>query len=290
VVTRYAPRPAARYQAKLRMALAGLSGAGKTFTGLRFAAALGQRICVIDAERGSSQKYAEIEGMPAFDIIILDAFSPDEYCSAIEASIGYDVLLIDSISPEWIATLEIVDEATAMSQSNNKYTVGWRTATPLHNKFVETMMQYPGHLIATIRQKVKYILIDTGQGQVPRRAGFELQQRDYLEHEFDLIGELDVTHKIEIVKSRCPEMTGKIVRNPDATFMDPIRAWLSTGRKIYTLPELFTQVKASGYGEDDLRARMAAITPGVTKFAQLTAPQIEALYESFAVPVNGGRA
>lgn len=288
MVSKYMPRPAQRLQSKLRMALAGPSGSGKTFTSLCFAGALGQHICVIDAERGSSQKYAEMEGIPAFDIIVLDTFSPDDYSQAIEAAVGYDVLVIDSISPEWIATLEIVDEVTATSRSSNAYTQGWRIATPKHNKFVQAMLQHPGHVIATIREKTKYILVDTGHGQVPKRSGWEWQQRDYLEYEFDLIGELDLTNSMEIVKTRCPDISGKIVRKPTAAFMDPIKAWLGTGRKVYTLRELFDAVKAGGYGEPDLKTRMVELTPGVELFRDLSPAQIEVLYESFAgVHTNG---
>jgi len=268
--------------------LAGPSGSGKTYTSLLFAGALGERVCVIDAERGSSQKYADMDGMPAFDIIILEAFTPENYCAAIDAAAGYDVLVIDSISPEWVEVLTIVDEMTANSRSSNAYTQGWRAATPRHNAFVQAMVQYPGHLIVTIREKTKYVLIETPQGQVPKRSGWEWQQRDYLEYEFDLIGELDLAHSMEVVKTRCHVVDGKMVRKPTAAFMDPIKAWLGTGRKVYTLDELFAAVKATGSGEADLRARMAELAPGIDLFKQLTSRQIEALYESFTVTSTNG--
>src|SRR5262245_51327428 len=98
------------------MALAGPSGSGKTLTSLIFAGALGGRICVIDAEEGA-EKYCGLPEVPSFDIIILDNnFTPEDYCGAIAAAQNYDVLVIDSISPEWVATLEIKDEATLASQ------------------------------------------------------------------------------------------------------------------------------------------------------------------------------
>ena len=50
---------ATKSQAKLRLALFGPSGAGKTFTALRLAKGIGGRVALIDTERGSASKYAD---------------------------------------------------------------------------------------------------------------------------------------------------------------------------------------------------------------------------------------
>lgn len=286
----YTPQRAQRYKSKLRMAVVGPSGAGKTYSSLLFASSLGHRICVIDAERGSSQKYAERDGFPPFDIIVLDTFRPDDYIAAIEAAHGYDVLVIDGISLEWTATLELVDELTANSQSRNAYTQGWRMATPKHNQFVNAMLQYPGHLIVTIREKTKFILVDTPQGQVPKRAGWEMFQRDYLEYEWDIIVEMDFTNTMDVIKTRCPDIFGQKVRRPDATWMEVVNRWLGTGRRVYTLTELFDAVKSGGGGEAELKARMANLAPGVERYKDLRPSQIEALYLAFTVtePIMDG--
>jgi AAA domain len=291
VANTYTPWPAQRTQSKLRLALAGPSGAGKTYTSLLWAGALGGRLCVIDAERGSSQKYAELDGMPAFDVIVLDECTPEDYIAAIEAAEAYDVLVLDSISPEWSAVLEIVDQATQASRSQNAYTVGWRVGTPRHNAFVQAMLAFPGHLIATMREKTKYILVDTGAGgQVPKKCGMEPIQRDGIEFEFDIIGELDLDNTLTIVKTRLKDLHGRTYRKPTAAVMEPIKAWLGTGRKVYTVRELIDAVKAAGGTIDTLYARMAVLTPGVAKYTQLTPSQIETLIESFTtVHANGDR-
>src|SRR5437868_1621038 len=51
-------KKATRKQARLRMALIGPAGSGKTFTALKIAHYLGKRIAVLDTERGSASKYA----------------------------------------------------------------------------------------------------------------------------------------------------------------------------------------------------------------------------------------
>ena len=72
--------------AKLRLALAGPPGSGKTFTALSLAHALadGQGVAVIDTEHGSASKYADL--FPPFDCVNLDSFHPDLYVEAIKAA------------------------------------------------------------------------------------------------------------------------------------------------------------------------------------------------------------
>ncbi len=60
---------ATKSSAKLRAALFGPSGAGKTLTALRIAAGLGGAIAVIDTERGSASKYAD---RFSFDVLDLE--------------------------------------------------------------------------------------------------------------------------------------------------------------------------------------------------------------------------
>jgi hypothetical protein len=61
---------ATKLEAKLRLALAAPSGAGKTYTALQLATHLGGPIAVIDTEHGSASKYANLF---TFDVIELDS-------------------------------------------------------------------------------------------------------------------------------------------------------------------------------------------------------------------------
>lgn len=118
-------RKAKRGLSKLRLALSGVSGSGKTYSALLLAKGLGGRIAVVDTERGSASLYADMPGIPDFDVLDLEApFSPERYVEAIRAaeSAGYDVLIIDSMSHEWTGKggcLELADEiATARFRGN----------------------------------------------------------------------------------------------------------------------------------------------------------------------------
>ena len=55
-------RKAVKRDAKLRFAVIGPSGSGKTYPLLKLATELGGPIAVIDTERGSAEKYAELTG------------------------------------------------------------------------------------------------------------------------------------------------------------------------------------------------------------------------------------
>jgi DNA polymerase III delta prime subunit len=286
-------KKATRTQAKARLALAGPSGSGKTYTALLLAKELGTRIAVIDTERGSSSKYGGEEGMPEFDVVELDSFSPDRYIEAIRAAeeAGYDVLIIDSLSHAWVGregVLEQVDIARARSKTGNPFTDGWRYASPMHNRLVDTMLQSKLDLIVTMRSKTKYVLEEHNGRQIPKQVGMELVQRDGIEYEWDIVGELDKENTLVITKSRCKALSGKSFAQPGAELGQAIKAWLRGGkppveqddRPRPTLRDLFALVKATGFGEAELREQQMQRW-GIRKFKDLSHEQIEILYEFF---------
>ena len=287
-------KQATRTQAKARVALAGPSGSGKTYTALLVAKALGTRIAVIDTEHGSSSKYADEAGMPEFDVVALESFSPERYIEAIQAAeaAGYDVLIIDSLSHAWVGkegVLEQVDIARARSKTGNAFTDGWRYASPLHHRLVDTMLQSPLDLIVTMRSKTKYVLEEHNGRQIPKQVGMELVQREGIEYEWDILGELDKENTLVITKSRCKALSGKRFAPPGAELGEAIKAWLRAGapptpqdhRPRPTLQELFALVKAAGFGEADLRQQQLQRW-GIQKFKELSEEQIATLYEFFA--------
>ena len=111
---------ATKSSARLRAALFGPSGAGKTFTALRIAAGLGGAIAVIDTERGSASKYADRFG---FDVLDLEHAAIPSYEGAIEAAAraGYPVLVVDSLSHGWQELLQEVDRLPAAKYRGNTW-------------------------------------------------------------------------------------------------------------------------------------------------------------------------
>lgn len=226
-------KKATKTQVKLRMAIAGPSGSGKTFTALTVADALadGQGVAVIDTERGSAAKYAD---MFTFDVNELDSFSPDAFIAAIREAEqeNYAVLVIDSISHEWNGAggiLEIVDHATKRMKTPNSY-VAWGEGTPRHNAFVEAILRSKMHIICTMRSKEDYVQERGDNGRtVIRKMGMAPIQRDGIQYEFDVVAELDYEHTLVVTKSRCHTFSDAVIRKPDASSFTPLKSWLDDG-------------------------------------------------------------
>lgn len=223
---------ATKKRAKLRAALLGPAGSGKTYSALAVASGLGGRIAVIDTEHGSASKYA---GLFDFDVVELSTYSVENYIEAIRAAeaAGFDVLVIDSLSHAWAGKggiLEFVDERTKASRSGNAFSSGWKDATPKHNQLIEAILACRCHVIATMRTKTEWVVQENERGKKePKRIGTAPVQRDGMEYEFDLVGDLDQDHTFVVSKTRCPALSGAVMTKPGADLAKVLSAWLSDG-------------------------------------------------------------
>lgn len=222
-------RKAVKTDAKLRMAILGPSGAGKTWTALAVAAGLDKgKVALIDTERGSASKYADEFD---FDVLELDSYHPDNYIAAIKAAeeAGYGVCIIDSLSHAWAGkdgALEIVDQETARSKSNNKF-VAWGKVTPLQNKLMDTVLGSSCHIIATMRSKMKHVQEQDDKGKtVIRKVGMQPVQRDDVEYEFDVVGDMDQENTMHVTKSRCSLIQGVSIDKPNQDLAKTLAGWL----------------------------------------------------------------
>lgn len=230
-------RPATKEKVKLRLALIGPSGSGKTYTALRIAQGLGDRVAVIDTEKGSASLYVDDEnpdgGRFRFDVAELEDHSLDNYIRAIRAAgkAGYDVLIIDSLSHAWMGrggALEEVDRAAARVKGN-KY-VAWRHVTPKHNELIDTILQSPCHVVATMRAKTEYVQeVDERGKTVVRKVGLAPVQRDGMEYEFTLVADIDADHNLVVTKSRCAPLADAVINKAGAELAATLRAWLESG-------------------------------------------------------------
>lgn len=224
---------AVKEQAKLRLAIAGPSGSGKTYTALALATNLGDKVALVDTEHGSASKYADIF---EFDTAEMHApFHPDKFGKAIDAAAeaGYDVLILDSLSHAWNGPgglLEIVD-AAARKYKGNTY-AAWSEGTPIHNRLIESIIQADLHIIATMRSKTDYILVEDGRGkQRPQKVGMAPVQRDGMEYEFDVFLDMDIENNAIVTKTRCPELTGEVISKPGADLAATLAEWLGGAPK-----------------------------------------------------------
>jgi hypothetical protein len=219
-------RKAERKKAKLRLALCGPSGSGKTYSALLVAKGLGGKVAVIDTERGSSELYSHIMD---FDVCELDPpYTPQKYIAAIRAAenAGYDVIIIDSLSHAWAGDGGILDMHSSVAERMKNSFSAWREVTPFHNQLVDTMLHSRCHIIATIRAKMDYV-VEEG-GKKVRKVGLAPIQRDGLEYEFTIFGDLAVTHSVTITKDRTGQWQDRtFIITPE--FGEELRQWLESG-------------------------------------------------------------
>lgn len=265
---------AVKTDAKLRLALAGPPGSGKSYTALSLAHALaeGQGVAVIDTEHGSASKYADL--FPPFDCVNLETFHPDLYIEAIKAAeqAGYAVLIIDSLSHAWNGKgglLELVDAIAKRAKGGNTY-AAWADVTPLQNRLIDTMLGAKLHLIATLRSKMDYSQEkdERTNRTVIRKLGMAPIQRDGTEYEFDVVGDLDTENTLTIQKSRCPALSGAIIPRPGPDLATILRSWLSGA------PPAEVERAALAAQITYLRAALGEAAPDVAGMEQATEEQL----------------
>ena len=225
-------RKAERRKAKLRLALIGPTGSGKTYSALQMAFGLGGKVGMIDTENGSGDLYANVG---EYDIITLEPpYTVQKYREAIQAfeQAKYDTVIIDSLTHAWSGEGGLLEKSSNLEKSGkvkNSF-AAWREITPEHNKLVEEMLGSPCHIIGTMRVKTEYVLETNEKGKmVPRKVGLAPVQRDGLEYEFTVVMDVDASHVASASKDRTGMFDGWYDRiGPDTGRM--LLSWLNTGR------------------------------------------------------------
>lgn len=218
------------------MALDGPPGAGKTWTALTLAQVLaesdGGRVALIDSERGSARKYGSDFD---FDHLSLPDSNPHTYMAAIASAVdaGYSVIVIDSLSHAWEGTLELKDDIAKRSRSHNSFDA-WRDVTPVHNSLVDAMLRAPAHVIATMRTKTAYVIeeYEDANGRTktkPVKIGLKPVQREGVEYEFDIVGDMDLENTLVVSKTRCSLLAGEVIRKPGVELAKLLLGWLDDG-------------------------------------------------------------
>lgn len=195
-----------RKQAKLRMALTGVSGAGKTLGALYTAYGITGdwgKIAFIDTEHERGRFYAcrsDLSTGQFLYVSIQPPYSPEKYKElAIKGAerVGSDgVVIIDSLSHVWSSeggVLDIKDEI-ASKRGKNDYSA-WSDAGKIQNDLINTILSLDCHTIVTMRAKMKYAvqMNDSGK-QVPVKLGLEPIQRENTEYEFDVVLDISRNH------------------------------------------------------------------------------------------------
>lgn len=202
-------RKAERKQARIKLAIQGSAGSGKTYGALLIASGLlggdWRKIAVIDTENSSADLYAHLG--PYNVLSLAPPFSPERYIKAIESceAAGMEVIVIDSISHCWDYLLEYHGNLQGNSFTN------WNKVTPRQKAFVDKILHSKAHVIATMRVKQDYVLNQKDGKVVPEKVGLKAVQRDGMDYEFTTVFDLDLHHNCKASKDR----TGLFMDKPE---------------------------------------------------------------------------
>ena len=220
---------AERTKLYLRAAVFGPSGSGKTMTALRMAKGIASKInvpvAVIDTEARSASKYADRYD---FEVDNLEKKTIDHYIASMNeaAKAGYKVLVIDSLSHAWRELTEEVDRITQASISKNSV-MSWGKVGPKQKRLVEAILNYPGHIITTMRSKTEWVIGEGKNGKTaPEKLGLAPEQGKGIEYEFDLLVEINQQHIATVTKDRTGKFQDETIDKPGEDFGIALFEWL----------------------------------------------------------------
>jgi len=221
-----------RSKTKIKVAMCGSSGSGKTYSALLVAHGITNdwaKIAVIDTENGSANLYAHLG---AYKVLSLDVpFSPERYNDAIticEKS-GIEVIIIDSISHCWETLL-----ASHAAMLGNSF-VNWNKITPRYNAFIQKILQSNCHVICTMRTKQDYTLTEKNGKLTPEKAGTKVIMREGINYEFTIVMDMDLQHKARVTKDRTGIFSEKSAFVPSFETGKAILDWCNNEAKVIEL-------------------------------------------------------
>lgn len=220
---------AEKRKTKLRLAIYGPSGSGKTMTALRLAKGMGGAVALIDSERGSASKYAD---RFEFDVVNLTnktiegGYIPTMNLAGVAK---YPVLIVDSLSHGWQELLEEVDLIAKTKFRGNTWSA-WSEGTPKQRKMISAILEYPGHVICTMRSDTAWEQEKDNHGKIkPVKVGLKPQGGKGIEYEFDMLMEITVDHVATVTKDRTGKYQDKIIDKPGEALGKDLIDWLNTG-------------------------------------------------------------
>jgi len=234
---------------KLKIALTGPAGSGKTFSALQIATGLGGKIALIDTENASASLYAD---QFQFDTMEIDPpYTVQKYNEAIQAAVDgkYDVVIIDSISHAWAGEGGLLQKKESLdSRGGNQY-ANWAPITKEHEALKAKILSSDVHMICTMRSKQEYALQEDEKGRKQvKKLGMAPVQRDGMEYEFTAVLDMAMDHSAQASKDRTRLFDGKLFR-PDTATGKALMEWLNSSAAQTKAPDVQSAAKA---GPEDI--------------------------------------
>lgn len=202
-------KKATRKQVKLRLNISAPSGAGKTYSALKMAKGIcgdWSKVAVIDTENGSASLYSHLGDFSVIDLT--PPFTPEKYTEALHICVnaGMEVVIIDSTTHEWACLIE-ENELLAQSKFRGNTWSAWSQTTPRHDRFINSILHSPVHVITCTRSKMETIM---GDDKKVKKVGMKDVQREGWEYELTVSLNIDRdTHMAVPSKDRTNLFEGK---------------------------------------------------------------------------------
>jgi molybdopterin-guanine dinucleotide biosynthesis protein/uncharacterized protein (UPF0335 family) len=306
-------KKATKKQSRLRAGVSGPAGSGKTLTSIKIARGLcgdEGRIAVIDTEKGSACKYG---GKFDFDVSEISDYSVTSMISEIQeaARAGYDVLIVDSLTHTWQWVKAEVDDYARKRCKGNTY-MAWKHGTPLWDGVIQAILDYPGHVLVTMRSKMDYVLEEYEVGGYkktrPVKVGLAPEARNGTEYEWDVQIDMTHDHLATVSKDRTGTIDGEVFDKPGREVGEKLAAWLNDGeesaedkqRRAYKeikesiqladtvaeIKEVFDAARQEGFP----KSWMAAIVKLATERKNELAPDPEQLTKEMTTRLNQAKS
>lgn len=222
-------KQAERKNIKLKVALVGPEGTGKTLSALKLAFGLvskGGKVAVTDSENGRAALYSD---RYKFGTDTLTApFTTEKYIQSINDAVKQDieVLIIDSMTHAWAGPGGLLAQKNLIDQAGGNSYTNWKKPTEKQNAFMSAILQAPIHIICTMRAKADIVIETNSKGKkVPVKKGMGAIQREGVGYEFMVMWDLDQEHIATATKDNTGVFDGK----PETLSEDSgkkLQAWL----------------------------------------------------------------
>jgi len=241
--------------------LYGMSGCGKTLSGLKMARGLAGpdgKIGVIDTENHRAQLYS---GRPEIGdylcITLFEPFHPDRFKAAVKRleAEGCTVIMIDSISAEWEGPGGVLDMADKEQERTGKTGLHiWNKPKMKHKGMVQRLIRSPAHIICCCRGK--HEMVQKGK-EVIRGDIVPIQENGFI-YEMTVHMRLDVDGNTPTVTKCLDELIHYIDERKPITVETgaKIAEWVNKGAAVDEALRLLllTATDAAERGRESLKA------------------------------------
>lgn len=242
-------KQAKRIQAKVKLAIGGASGSGKTMGGIVLGYGLIKaehptwsdeecwgKIAIIDTENSSGSLYvgARCGAYRIGTYNTIDVEPPFEEqtlidCIAMCENAGMEVIIIDSASAFWQGVGGALETQGKISERSNNSFTSWKSVKNDQNKMLQAILQSKCHIISTYRAKTEYVQEKNQNGKtVVRNIGTAIIAEGNTQYEYTVMFMVDADHTATATKDRTGIFDGKFFTITPETGM-ALYKWLAEG-------------------------------------------------------------